>query len=314
MAVSGGFDSVVLLDLFIHLKKLFHISFSIAHVNYNLRGQYSTDEELYVKSLSELYGLKFYSISVNLNQIIKEKKDSLENVARNIRYDFFEKISLDHKYNKIVVAHNANDQAETVLLKLIRGSISGLKGIESKRLLSQCSKIEVIRPILCISREQIIKYCKANNLQPKTDLSNLENIYQRNRVRNTIIPILIEENNNFLDLIQQTTKVISQEDKYLEKIAEKEYQNVLIKKEISYIILDHKKVIIYEECLQRRIFKYTLQELTGDINSFAYKSLEAIKNSIKKGDSNKLIELTNNYFFIKSKNKLIFSYGKFDDF
>lgn len=313
VAVSGGTDSVALLDLLFKLRKLLKIQLAVAHVNYNLREQASIDEEEYVKSLAELYQIPFYCCSLELKKILQTKKGSLEDIARNIRYQFFEKISKENNFHKIALAHNANDQAETVLMKLIRGAAGGLKGMETKRTFSiKNQNLQIIRPLLCFGRAETEEYCKQNNLEPKTDLSNFEDIYTRNRIRNKILPLLISENPNFLEAVQQTSNVLSQEDKYLTDIAKKIYHNSLVFSDQSKVILSHSSLKSCEEFLLRRVFKAAFEKLSNDLKSLSYKHLEAIREILENGISQKIIELPENYFFTKDRDYLIFHKGILD--
>lgn len=313
IGVSGGFDSVSLLNILIEIQPILKIKLAIAHVNYNLRGKASLEEELYVKILAEKYELPFYSLSINLNEMLIEKKASLEDLAREVRYSFFEKVALEHNYNKIALAHNANDQVETVLMKLIRGSVSGLKGIQAKRVFSLTNKkLHVIRPILTLPRKEIEAYCLQKKLEPKTDLSNFENNYTRNRIRNIILPSLLKENPNFMEIIENTSKVISEEDDFLQEIADKVYLLSIITQLNNRIILSHNKIKEEPYLIQRRIFKTAFQDLTQGQSSFSFKNLSAINNCIDKNTSNKTIELQNNYYFTKDRDYLIFHQGKLD--
>ncbi len=305
LGVSGGPDSVALLNIFYQLKNILKITIGVAHVNYNLRKDASIEEELYVKKISEKYQLPFYNLSLNLKEL--PKNGSLEDNARNIRYDFFENVALKNNYNKLVLAHNANDQAETILMKFIRGAVSGLKGIESKREFSLKNKeLILVRPLLCLSRNEIELYCQEQNLSPKTDLSNFEDIYTRNRIRNKLIPLIIAENPNFLEVAEQTSIVLNQEDKYLQNIARDVFTKAFIKKDSDKIILSYAVFKNFEDCIQRRVIKIAYQELTQNTKSFSYKNLEAIRECITKNISKKVIGLPDNYFFTKEKEHLIF--------
>jgi tRNA(Ile)-lysidine synthase len=310
LGVSGGPDSVALLDIFFQLKNILKITVGIAHVNYNLRGQASTDEENYVRELSEKYEIPFFNLSIDLNSI--PEKGSLEDKARNIRYEFFEKISLENNYNKIILGHNANDQAETILMKLIRGSVSGLKGIQAKREFSINNKVSLVRPLLGLSRIEIEDYCRKQKLSPKTDFSNFENIYTRNRIRNNILPLFIAENSNFLETVEQTSIVLSEEDKYLQQIAHEAFNSAFIKKDSEKVILSSSVFKSFESFLQRRVIKIAYELLTGDTKSFSYKNLEAIRECISEGISKKVIGLPNDYFFTKDRNYLVFHQGSLD--
>ena len=167
VALSGGPDSVCLLNILFELRKEFNIEVAAAHVNHMLRGEEAFKDEEYARGICKNLNIEFFSERIDINKISKERSISHELAGREERYKFFNLISSKNGYNKIAVAHNANDQAETVLMNMMRGSgIEGLCGIRSKR------EGGIIRPILCLSREEIENYCNINNLNPRIDKSN----------------------------------------------------------------------------------------------------------------------------------------------
>lgn len=307
LGISGGFDSTVLIDIIFKIKQLFKIQkIFIAHINYNLRGNDSINDKIFVESLSKKYDFEIFTLDIDLNSYIKFNniKDSLENLARKIRYDFFKEISLKKDINKILLAHNSNDHAETILLKLIRGTVTGLKGIETKRNLEN---LKIIRPILCLSRQEIESYAIENNLSPHTDITNNENDYTRNRVRNNLLPLILKENPNFLESIYNSSVIFNKEDKYLDKLSNDALNKTLIEEKKDYIILDNNKLTNYDEILINRIIKNIFNKLQNDNKSFSYTHIKSIIDNINSNISNKIIELPNNYSFYKDKNYLIFS-------
>ncbi len=188
LAVSGGVDSMVML----HLMQINGFDIAVAHVNYGLRGEDSAkDEELVVKWCEE------NEITYFAKRVEKEAYDqgeSIQMVARTIRYDFFEELCAKHGFTKKATAHNLNDSLETVLLNLTKGTgIAGLTGIAVKR-------DNLIRPLLFATKEQVYAYAKAENLVWREDVSNEKNNYQRNLIRNEVIPLLRTINPN----IEQT--------------------------------------------------------------------------------------------------------------
>ena len=185
VALSGGPDSVCLLHCLYSLKEDFNIKIGAAHVNHMLRGQDSLEDKEYSRKLCESLDIDFYSKEIDINKIAKNKGISIEMAGREARYNFFEEIRKTYNYNSIAVAHNENDQAETIIMNLMRGTgIEGLCGIRPKR------NGNIIRPILCLSRLEIEKYCIENNLNPRIDKTNLENIYSRNKIRLELIPYM----------------------------------------------------------------------------------------------------------------------------
>lgn len=189
IGLSGGPDSVFLLHFLNKFQKKFRIEIGAAHVNHLLRGKESDRDELFCKTICREISIPFFSIRKKVKSYSLKHKISLEAAGRKVRYDFFEKISNQHRYNKIATAHNADDNTETVLLNLIKGAgLKGISGIPIKRK-------NIIRPILVLSKNEILNYLENNLFEYRTDSSNLSNEYERNFLRNEIIP-LIQKNIN----------------------------------------------------------------------------------------------------------------------
>lgn len=189
VGVSGGPDSVCLLHLLVFLAPKCDFSLRIAHVNYGLRGNDSEMDEAFVRSLGQKYNLPVNVIRAN------KLKNSSEEVMRDFRYAFFEKLRKKYNFNLVAVAHNRDDQVETVFMRILRGS--GMKGLSAMRARNNY----VIRPLLEISRQIILAYLKENNLKYRIDRSNKDTKYLRNNIRNRLIPYL---ERNFNPSIKET--------------------------------------------------------------------------------------------------------------
>jgi tRNA(Ile)-lysidine synthase len=186
LAVSGGADSVVLTDL-MHKNGY---DFWLAHCNFQLRGEESTGDEKFVKTLADKYGKEFKLQTFDTVAFAKKEKLSVEGVARKLRYDWFEKLRQtrieQNKISLIVTGHHADDNIETLLMKFFRGTgIKGLTGIADVQ-----KDLHIIRPLLHFSKEEILCYAKENGLEFVTDSTNLQNDYTRNYFRNELIPKL----------------------------------------------------------------------------------------------------------------------------
>ncbi|EKD46425.1 MAG: hypothetical protein ACD_67C00239G0002 [uncultured bacterium] len=191
LGVSGGSDSSCLLDIFSKLKPKCNLEIHVAHVNYGLRGKDSDQDEEFVKKLAEKHGFKITVLKAKKRQV----KGNLESNLREIRYAFFEKLRNDLDFDLIAVAHNQDDQAETVLMRILRGSgLSGLSAMKAKTK-------NVIRPLLQTSKKEILAYLKQNKLKFRTDKSNLDTKFTRNSIRHDLLPYLEK---NFNPSIKQT--------------------------------------------------------------------------------------------------------------
>lgn len=189
-AVSGGADSVCMLHILSRMKASLEFELFCAHLNHGLRGIAADNDEEFVVDLCKKLGIRVFTKKADVGAAAENEKLTVEEVGRKLRYEFFEELSKKHGFNKIATAHNKNDNAETVLMRIIRGTgIDGLAGIPCVR------GDGVIRPVLNISRYEIEEYCRENGLEFCTDATNADDDYTRNKIRNQLIPYLEREFN-----------------------------------------------------------------------------------------------------------------------
>ena len=200
LAISGGADSVALLDVCASLG----YDFIIAHCNFNLRGEESLRDEMYVRDLAKKYKKPIYVVSFDTINYSEVNNCSIEMAARDLRYNWFNELLIEHKCEYILVAHHMGDVVETALINLIRGTgIKGLKGI------SQIND-KVVRPLLDYSKDDILKYLKSRNIDFCDDSSNFETDYTRNKIRLNIIPEFEKINPSFKRTMYENTKRFSE--------------------------------------------------------------------------------------------------------
>lgn len=284
--ISGGIDSVVLLDLLARLRDLFDYNLYVAHVNHGVRGIEADRDEKFVERLSNKYSVPFYSTKVDMNGFAKEKKISSEEAGRILRYGFFRKILNEVGGGKIAVAHNKNDQAETVMLRIIRGTgIDGLKGMQFKAQ-------DIIRPILNIKRNELNEYLMSYGLDHVEDYTNVETIYQRNRVRLELFPYIEENfNPNIVDSLYRLSKNAQIDSDALDEIAEKKY-NLLVKKtDNNSIIIEG--VLLNKElpAIKNRIIRKAIFCLCDDIVDIEQKHVELIIELLENNKTGKSIDI-----------------------
>ena len=182
LALSGGIDSMVLADLLLKLK----VDFVVAHCNFHLRGLESDGDEQFVREFAEKHGIQCFVKHFDAEKYAAKYGISIEMAARDLRYAWFEQLRQQLDYDKIAVAHHADDQAETFFINLLRGAgLNGLKGMKPQNGV-------VIRPLLWASREQIRKYAAENHIVWREDHTNVESVYLRNRIRNQLLPVFDE--------------------------------------------------------------------------------------------------------------------------
>ena len=239
LAVSGGIDSVVMADLY-H-KAGFH--FGIAHCNFGLRGKESDGDETFTQKLAQQYKVPFFTTRFNTSGYASDHKISIQMAARELRYKWFEEIRSAEKFDFIATAHHLDDQVETFLINLIRGTgISGLHGISAKQ-------EHIIRPLLFLYRDEIAEYAIRNRTVFREDSSNKDDKYIRNKIRLNIIPLLEEINPEFRHTITSEIKIL----RGWEEIGKKE-----IKKELKGIIKKQKRNAIVDLIALKRSSQYEL--------------------------------------------------------
>ena len=198
VALSGGIDSVVLLDLLFKTG----FSISIAHCNFHLRGDESNQDEKFVRNLGIKYNLTTFVNNCNAAEYAKNNKISIQESARELRYDWFEKLLMEHDLNKVAVAHHFDDNLETFFINFSRASgLTGLKGIPIKN-------NNIVRPLMFANRNEIEEYCQKNNLQYRNDSSNASLKYLRNKLRHQLIP-------KFTEIIGGSTKTLQKSMDFL---------------------------------------------------------------------------------------------------
>src|ERR1039458_4568458 len=185
-AVSGGIDSVVLLDLLTLLSVEWELQVVILHVNHQLRGREASADEKFVESLAKCYNLRLFTARVETKKEVARKKVSIQEAARDLRYAFFLTEKAELHADVVATAHNANDNAETLLLNFFRGTgIDGIAGIPVHR-----NGASIVRPLLFATRQEIIAYARERKLKFREDSSNLTDKYSRNFLRRKVIPLL----------------------------------------------------------------------------------------------------------------------------
>ena len=257
VGVSGGPDSITLLTCLIKYKDYLNIKIICAHINHLIRKD-STEDEQFVENICKKMGIKCYIKRAEVEKIAKEEKRGTEEVGRKIRYDFFDEVAKKENANKIAIAHNMNDNAETMLLNIIRGSgLTGLEGIQPEEY------GRFIRPLINCKREEIEEYCIKYDLKPRIDSTNKENIYRRNIIRNKILHELKELNPNIVQSLSNLSKIVK-------------VQNIHIKNEVENI---YNKIAI-ETFKENSIEDKTLGKIELDLNEFQKLDLNLKQNLI----------------------------------
>lgn len=285
LAVSGGVDSMVLLNLF----TVSNINFSVAHCNFSLRGEDSDEDEKFVKSICDKLGINFFVKKFNTKKTAFDEKISIQMAARELRYKWFNDLVNNNKIDNIVTAHHFNDNIETVLFNIARGTgISGLKGIEKKQ-------NRLIRPLLNFTKNQVLDYANKNKIEFREDLSNEDEKYKRNKIRKSIIPDFQNVNPGFIESMYATIENFKSAENIYLKFIENE------KKRCTNYVDEVLKIDI--GLLRKSIEPKTV--LFEIIKEFGFIDIDSIFNVIDAGSGKSFY--SKKYFLVKNRNKLCIS-------
>lgn len=251
LAVSGGIDSMVLLDVMAKLQRPFRLKLAIAHVNYQLRGSESDKDEAFVKKTALRYRIPLYTKRIDAGLKAKQRKRSIQETARDIRYSFFDTLKEKLNADAIVTAHHSDDNTETVLINLIRGSgVDGLAGIPIRR-------DSIIRPLLCADRGQIQEYAAEYRIHFRNDASNKKEEYTRNFLRNTVIPAVKKRINPSLnETLGHTSTVLRSVSEFLNAETDRVFKRSVKANEIPV-----KPFMKHQQIIQQSVIRRLLNDL-----------------------------------------------------
>jgi len=262
IGASGGPDSQFLVYLFNQIKEEYNLKIILAHLNHLHRKEASNDENLLV-STGEKLGLEVKVKRASMDEFAKNNKISAEDAGRRLRYDFFYNLADKYDDAKIAVAHNMNDQAETMLFRMIRGTgLDGLSAMDYKN-------GKIIRPILSFEKSEILKYLDENNIEYAIDATNLENDYSRNYIRNEIFPRLSEINYNAISNFFNLSNNIKNDLEIIDEIIEEIYKDITISEGAYRIKFDRKKFELISDAKKSRVLRIAINKLKGNIKDFS---------------------------------------------
>ena len=324
VGVSGGPDSITLLTCLNKFKDYFEIKIICAHINHLIRKD-STEDEQYVENMCKNMGIKCYVKRADVEKIAKEQKKGSEEVGRKIRYDFFDEVARKENANKIAIAHNMKDNAETMLLNIIRGSgLTGLEGIQAEEY------GKYIRPLINCTREEIEEYCEKNNLQPRIDSTNKENIYRRNIIRNKLLPQLQELNPNIVESLSNLSKIVKVQNMHIKNEVENIYNKIATEElntsnlqnknnssmqktnnevgseSLGKIELDLPEFQKLDLGVQQNLVLYTISKLLGSTRNIEKVNVDDIIEICRRNVGNKYMHPNKNLKILVKNKKIIF--------
>ena len=285
----------------IQTEGLIDFELIVAHINHMIREE-ATEDEQYVENYCKNNNIKCYVKRIDVIQYANNNKMGLEEAGRYIRYDFFDEVLKKESADKIAIAHNKNDKAETVIMNLLRGSgLSGLKGIEPMR------NNKYIRPILKLERWEIEDYCQDNNLKPRIDKTNFINDCTRNKIRNIVIPYVKKEfNPNIVENLNRLSKIVSEEDLFMQKFTENVYSQILIKESENQIILDLKEFNRQENVIKKRIIIYSIYRILGTTQNIEMINIDDLIKLCSNNIGNKYLKPNKNIKVLVNRGKIFF--------
>lgn len=264
VAVSGGPDSMALLHLLHRIKEAWQLRLIALTVNHQLRGEEAAQDARYVKSFCDTIGIEHEVVSIDVQAWQEAHKAGTQVAARTLRYEVFAEKMASYQANYLAMGHHGDDQAETMVMSLARSTIlSSLSGIPYKR---SFAKGEIIRPLLCVTKEEIEDYCRKHHIEPRIDPSNFEAIYTRNKIRQSVMPTIKDINPSVHDTVQRLSENIQEDESYLTKQAKTMQQSLLAFDQnreqwhISIAAFNQ-----YARPLQRRCFRLTLDYLYKEL-------------------------------------------------
>ena len=300
LALSGGVDSVCLLYLLKDLQNSLLFVMSAFHLNHNLRGAEADKDEAFVIELCKKLDIPIYTYSKDINTMALNQKKSIEEAAREARYNLLNKCMLDIGANKIATAHHKNDNVETILLNLFRGTgLKGLTGIQPKR-------GNIIRPLINITKSEIENYCDRHNITYRVDKTNYESDYTRNKIRNLIIPYIEKEmGHSITNPIANVSKILTLDENYLDRTVNELYKKIVISTD-SEIKININNFKTLDGAIKQRLIRKILEKYTGSLKGFTQTHIIAITEL----GSNKKLNLPNSVVVSIVYNDMILSRPK----
>ena len=294
VGVSGGSDSMFLL----HLLKKLPCKLIIAHVNHQLRGKESDLDEEFVKKSSK--GYIFASTKINIQELSEKHKRGIEELGRQVRYDFFTKLAKKYKSKYIVTAHQADENVETVLFNFARGaSVQGLCGVQESEVFNK--KIILLRPLVYTSKQQILEFLKLNKIQFRIDKSNEDTKYKRNFIRKEIIPKLKEINPQLVETVSKNIENLEEINLFLKQLASEWLSENTLNQSFSKI--NAKNFRDQSRALQKIIILELYKKIVGNTTNIQRANIDEILKIINSNIGNKKKKLGK--ILISVKNQII---------
>lgn len=270
IAVSGGADSLALAELLINVRQRFRLEVAIAHFEHGLRGQTSIDDADFVKAFAESRNVEIVVGNGDVRKFAADEKISVETAARILRYNFLSNVRHELNCDAIATAHHADDQAETILMRILRGATStGLSAIKSR---TSTQYGLLIRPLLPFRKVELEKFCRARNLSPRLDATNFELDATRNKIRLELVPTLEKFNPALVETLCRLGEVAAEESDFIDAQTEKIFPTVVRDNKII-----RAEFLKLHTAIQRAVIKKFLVQVVGSIKDFGFVHFEGVR-------------------------------------
>ena len=286
LGVSAGPDSICMLYQFLNIKKDYKLYLVCAHLNHGLRKE-ADQEESFIRDICDKLGIKCISEKKDVNKFLKG--DSLEQTARNLRYDFFLKCCRQTKIKKIALAHHKDDLIETVLMRLIRGS--GLRGLRGFLPKSKFKSANIIRPMIEIRKSEILDWLKQNKIAYCIDKSNFQDKFLRNRIRLKLMPILGEMNPNIADNLYNLAYNISLDYDFIYTFSYRKFLSLKKKEKRNSICLELKGLKELPVAIFNNVIRVAIEEVKGNTRKLETRHLEELKDLLINRPCGSIVDL-----------------------
>ncbi|MFH1381101.1 MAG: tRNA lysidine(34) synthetase TilS [Candidatus Omnitrophota bacterium] len=299
-AVSGGSDSIFLLYMLLALKSLLSIEIYAAHMDHGIRGADSKKDAEFVLNLAKKLKVKCAYEKLNPKKL--NSKLSLEENLREKRYEFLKKSAGKFKLNTIATAHTLDDQAETVLMRITKGtSLKGLVGIHPVR---DDKKFKFIRPVIEIEKAEILKYLKVNKILFRTDKTNFQNTFLRNRIRNRVLPYLAKINPRIKRSLFNLSVSLSEDFEFIE--SEKKKRSGILKRACGMQCIMLKDVVLQPKAIQKELMRELIKSAGGNVKKLTFRHWKDIDELMRTKQSGKILNLPDKVSVKKEKDRLVF--------
>ncbi|WP_309122865.1 tRNA lysidine(34) synthetase TilS [Paenibacillus sp.] len=277
VGVSGGADSVALLHMLCELRERYDYRVAAAHVNHGLRGDESDAEEAYIRALCERLGTPCFATRVDVAGALAAHGNNLQSAARALRFEAFRAAAVDWGAGATALGHHADDQAETVLMRLLRGAGAG--GLGGIRFVAEVNGLKLVRPLLRIKKTELEAYCERHGLAPRFDSSNAKRTYFRNAIRLDLLPYIMKLRPGAADSLRRAAELSADEDELLDALASERVREAT-KREGGAIRAERTAFLEAHIALQRRMIKIILNSLKLDENAIDFAKVERIREAI----------------------------------